>query len=596
MRELRSTKLKEKRVGLEILSEGVAWVAQRSWTILSKTASALTGRKIPVRAGSAPYAAALRSPKELDTIYLPSLFLPRTTALKATLGHECLHILESTPIRLGEISYAIWLLSNGLEDARIETQQESRFPGIRRWIHQLLYSQEFALSLKQLEVTGEAHQAFSAVVKALYILLAHRDPVLARRVSGYDEAVVLAQDLRPQAEEALYLKNTNEIIELAKRLLQELEQAIKRREQTAQSQAAASFYRSASQQLYHAQSIKASDVIKIVEKLYDEYQNRWYGPWMRGGGFSFAPTPWEVEESEEGKILVSLVPGSYQLLEWLLEADPLKDQVRYIERQRIGRLTTSASALVKAATGKYRHVFSYRDDRPQPILPAILQQANYWLLMEAHMRYSEEDFKLLKLLGASYARLFELLEIPFLVRAWSATIPEVRELDEKGQWKTYKAKEGKLHIAPFHSPPKRWAQDELKFLSIRPKGFNLPFEGTPKCLSYRDSGENKTENQEGKKEKQKQKIVMCFGDLDHLNVYLSDLKGTLSSLCQQGYRFVYFNLGEPPEIEYLKQWRKELKEIFGQIVDFQDLRAGYIRGLQALLELLVDKTRLDAAS
>jgi flagellin-specific chaperone FliS len=591
-----------REVGLELLSSGAAWAAQRGWTILSKVASALTGRKVPVRAGSAPCTVALRSPAELDTIYLPSLFLPRPLPLKAALSHEALHILKSTPLRLGEISYAVWLMANGLEDGRIEVQSEGRFPGIRLWIRRLLYSPELGMALKHLEVTGQEHQALSAIVKALYILLAHRDPTLARRISGFDEAVVLAQDLLPQAEEALRMEKTTEVVELAKRLLGELEQAIERRKQEARSPAAKSFYQSASQQLQHARMIKAADVIKIVEQSVDEFQNKWHGPWYRGGGYSFPSTPREVEETEEGRELAAIVPGSYQLLEWLLEADPLKDQIRYIERQRVGRLTTSASALVKAATGKYRHVFSSHDDQPQPILPAILQQGTYWFLLEAHMGYSEEKFQLLKLLVASYARLFELLEIPFLARAWSATIPEITEIerDEKGEKKvkTYMAKEGKLHIASFDPAPrrgKRWAQDEVRFLSIRPLGFNIEFEGVPKGISYRDSRgqEKEPQGEISEKEKKRQKIVLCFGNIRLLNVLFPDLKSTMDSLRSQGYRFVYFNVGGPPETGYQKQQRKDWEEkFFDRIVDAEDLRTAFIQGLQNLLLLLGNEARV----
>lgn len=587
----------KEQVSLELLSSRAAWAAQRSWTILGKAASALTGKKIPVRAGSVPCTVALRNSNELDTIYIPPLFLSMPLPLKAALSHEALHVLKSSPLRLGEISYAIWLMANGLEDSRIEVQSERRFPGIRLWTRRLLYSPELGMALKQLEVTGEQHQALAAIVKALYILLAHRDMALARRVSGFDEAVVLAQDLLPRAEEALHLETSAEVVELAKKLLGELEQAIERRKQEAKSPGAKSFYSSAGQQLNHAQAIRAADVIRIIQQSVDEFDNRWHGPWFRGGGYSFPATPREVEETEEGRELASLVPGSYQLLEWLLEADPLRDEIRYIERQRVGRLTTSASALVKAASGKYRHVFSYRDDQPRPILPAILQWGSYWLLLESHMRYSEEDFQLLKLLVASYARLFEILEVPFLVRAWSATIPEITERDDKGRVKTYMAKEGKLHIASFHSlPAKRWAQDEARFLSLRPMGFNIEFEGLPKGISYRETAGQRKESasraddQGGRVGRQRQKLVLCFGDIKSLNVSLHELKSTTDSLRSQGFRFVYFNVGGPPETEYQKQRRRDWEEkLFDQIVDAEDLRTAFIQGLQSLLLLLVNE-------
>jgi hypothetical protein len=98
-------------------------------------------------------------------------------------------------------------------------------------------------------------------------------------------------------------------------------------------------------------------------------------------------------------------------------------------------------------------------------------------------------------------------------------------------------------------------------------------------------------------EKKRQKIIVCFGDLDYLNVLLNELKSTIDSLRRQEHRFVYFNVGQPPETEYRKRRRKEQEEkIFDQIVDFEDLRTGFIYGLQALLQLLVGEKELTSVS
>ena len=299
-----------------------------------------------------------------------------------------------------------------------------------------------------------------------------------------------------------------------------------------------------------------------------------------------------MEPTPEGEVLRQLAPRTYQLLDWMMEADPLKDEEpSVLEHQTIGRLTSSASFLVKAAVGRYRHVFQRTREDPHLILPYLLGMGVYYVCLESHMRYDQENFGSMKLLATAYARLFDMLRIPFAVQAYAATLPQIEEFDPKtGLWKKRDSKNGHLHMATFHGgvDPKSWDAHELNLLSLQPQGFNLPFEGIPRCLSTARPQSQKAGVQPSNSKGKQFKFVFLLGNIQESNVAHYELKSTLDSYRSQGFTFLYFHVGTP--LAGLHERRKrEYLDLYDAVVDAQDLRQAFIKGLQHLAIFIMEK-------
>ncbi len=581
------------RPDLRIFADPGGMLSRRVWPILSKTASALVGRKIKVRSGIAPSIQATEDPACLDLIYLPPSFVKHPLLLRAVLEHESLHARYTENLALRGVSYAVHLCANALEDPRLELGQRERFTGTEQDTRHVLLAlggrspirdvQPLQACLKRFDASGEQHSALASVVKALYVLLRIEDASqLALRVVGQQEAVSLAEYLLPEARRALTMKETSEVVGLAEQLLERLNQEIQKRRDQTQDPEASHFYATASRQLRHASSIKASEVLTIRERWIDEQGNRWRGPWFRGGPHSFPQQAWDVEEADTGRELQSALPSASTLMRWLVQADPCaREDERHRCHQPYGRLMRDVGMLIRATTGKHRYVFRQRDDSPRLILPAVLRQADYHVLIESHMKHPEDRFDSIKLLAACFVRLFNLMRLRVDVAGWCATIPEVIELNARGREIRRVAEEGAVHVAAF-GQGMPWAQDEARFLSLPSMGFNLPIEFRyPTSSGQSGSG------------KRRLRIVLSFGDLGWLNVRLGDLKGFHDHYRKRGARFTYFNTGGAPTTDVERQYRAEvIAPIFDGVVDLEDeLRPAVIEGLQRLFLIVMEHTQ-----
>ncbi len=547
------------------------------WEFLYKLASATTGLEVEVYPGFVPRAVQRFPRKHLSRVEVPPAWLDegREGLLRAGLSHELLHVMYSGAEALSGILFAIWLIANSLEDSRLEVQNRESWPGLVRPVQELSrHLTQFLTRQRKVARDAKSAKLFEIGI-ALYMLLTgfERDEVNG----AVDEmSAAVASELLPIAQEALSAKDTAGVVEIAKRIVEELERAAEKAAEKINTPTARSYVHGLRREIRRAMQ---ETVEEVLLRLYTPPRpSGWYGPWYRGsGGYPFHPSVWEWELAEDHELGV---PDRAVLLRWLTEADPLRTLEALHERQPVGRLGRRSRDLVRAATGSSRRVFTRTFEEQRLVLPHLLEGAQFVLLIEAHKQYNDRTWALLLNTVTALSRLLGTCRAQFVVRAFTATRPEV-EVEDPRTKRRYRrpANEFYLHVGTVKPPDEPWSSEhEVRLGSLPKEGFNQPLEGYSKALSW---------NIRLPEPNDRKRIVLTFGDACWLNVGAGHLQYATGPLRQADrQQAIYVHLGR--SIEFYEQHGQELSEQFDAWVQGQSLRQTVMRTLLAVLYQLAD--------
>lgn len=546
------------------------------WEFMSQVGAAVTGREVHVHPGGTPMAARVFPHRHFSHVYLPSAWIRsgRERQLRGALAHELLHVMASDPDPLEGISWAIFLLSNALEDSRLEEQMQAGWPGLVRPVKALTREVlDFRTRQRQLAHSSDSLKLYE-IGAALYLLLSRVDGNLIERTVS-TMAVATARELLPIASPALAAPNTQEVVAIAQRIIEELERAAQRAAAKLGTPQAYAYVSSLRTELQQALQKTVEEVLHRLTG--GARPGRWHGPWYRGmGGYPFYPMAWDWPND---KVVPLAVPPLATLVRWLISADPLIDVTRIRDRELAGRLTPSSRTLVRAATGQDRRVFQRTVQERWMVLPYVLGLADFVLLIEAHQWYDDATWTLLISTATALARLLGFCQVPFVVRAWTATRPRVEVEDPKTKRRYEKdGDEFYLHVATIKAPEASWGKkEELRLATLPRQGFNQPLEGYEKALGW---GLNFPAR------KGRTRVVLCLGDgrYERLNVYSGALEYATSLLRRPGHRAVYVHAGDP--MPFYESQYGELTKHFDGLVQAGTLHAAVMRTLRTLLTLL----------
>jgi hypothetical protein len=538
------------------------------WAFLRKVSSAIPGKEVEVRPGAYPRAAQIPPKDYFSRILLPDSFTKpgKEGLLNGSLAHELLHVLASDPQPFSGIPWGVFIMANGLEDARVETQFEATWPGLVRPTRQL--TQAFLEYRRRFQ--GMAHSADTSklyeVALALYFRLSQYSERLIRETVA-EMAAAIAEELLPIAAPALTAKNSAEVVEIAKKICQELAKAVEKAAKRIGTPQARRWAQDVNREVKQAMERTVEEVLIMISK--PQFPGVWFGPWYKGGGgYSFYSTKWEWER-EDLDDYRALSPQEISRL--LQEADPLVERRITRARQLVGRLALSSQVLVQAAVGRDRRVFQKSEQEQRMLLLSLLTSIDVFIFIEAHKRYVQSDWLLLKGLTATLARLFTLTRTPLLVvRAWHTTrakewVENPRTHRRYERW----SKDHYINIATLKAPDDAWDEGAEALLAAMPprQGFNNPLEGYPRLKSW-----------ELKLPKSNRpRFYILLGDANQLNVLSGHLKYATGSLRGKGQRAIYLNVGTP--IPSYDDRLRELEAEFDGLVQATTLH-------QAVVELL----------
>ncbi len=544
---------------------------QKRWELMRRVSSGITGKDVEVTPGGAPSCMVV-SPKEYySRIFLPTQFLRAGNErfLNGSLAHELLHVLDSQPFALRGLLLHQRILSNGLEDARLELQLKDAWPGLVRPIRQLsrdlvafrLRSKSFAHSVK----TSMLYE----VGVALYLRLTGIPrAVIAGTVTSM--ALAVTDEVYPIALRVPGARDTSEVAEIARDICSALAEAADkaaRRLNTAASRSWASSFKS---ELKRASQTTLEEVlIRAEQRLFPG----WFGPWLRGGrGYSFFSTAWNWDDTEQDPLTPLAFP---EIHETLLKADPLLEEWQCEPKRPRGRLTLTSNTLVEAAIGRGQPgVFERISHSQRTILPSILQNVEVFVFVEAHSRYRRQHWLFLKALTATLARTFAAGGVPlFVVRA--STTTRAKEWVESKLTKRKFQRWSSNHyveIATLKGPRDDWTRACERTLAAMPrKGFNQPLEAYPRMKSW-SMTMPKTN---------RLRFYMVLGTAEFLNVMSGHLKHGTSPLRGRGRKAAYVHVGT--HLASYDQRLKDLKRDFDFVVQATTLQKTVIDILQEMV-------------
>lgn len=447
--------------------------------VTEKIASAISGREVEVRYSQNPTAVRI-SPKEyFSRVLVPQSFFSsgREALLKGALFHELLHVMDSDYRALQGISWGLFLMSNAIEDYRLERAAAHEWPGLAGPIRVLLETLlEFRVRQRGLANTAETSRLYDVGVGIYLILSDLPEQLVAVTTSAI--ATAIARELLAPAirERILAAGSTAETVDIAREILKSLESAAEKVCAQLRSAAARQYVSALCNELKKAESITVEEMLARI--FAPRPLPGWIGPFYHGGPISFAPQKWEWPPTGHGLD----VPSLQQLWKWLLEVDPLREQTRWLLNQRKGRFIPTAPILAQAAAGNER-VMQKTELSRWLVIPYALDRYDFCLILEAHSGYAMSTWSLIQSSVAALARLLTALRTNYAVRAFKATRREVKKEYIHAQTKkpfTRTEYEYLLHIATLKAPPESWGTDtesRLADLSAEVReGFNIPFE------------------------------------------------------------------------------------------------------------------------
>jgi len=530
------------------------------WRFLSKVASGITGRRCKVLPGVPP-----QVDRDKGRDYYSRILLPKNYTgllLGGSLAHELLHVLHSQPQAFDGLPFGTCYIANCLEDARVEIQLEGRWKGLVGLVDKLnrtlaefiirKRSQSYSIQTLRLCETGFA----------LYLLL-KRFPEKTLRGAVSEMALATARELLPLAEPAREARDSFEVVEIAKKILDEINRAAEKAARKINTPAARTWTKHLKEDVNKAQQIPWEVVVRT---LTTKSGSRWPKSWYlgKGAGYPFYNQAWEWDVDHP---LHELNPLTHEEVRTLIQlADPTMAVTRD-NPHLTGRLPLSSEMLVKAVVGKEQRLLVETEERRRPILPGLFSQVEVWILVEAHSRHC--DPLLLKSFVASLGRLFTALEVPVLV-VRASNVTETKKVVLVTNIRTGKTeKKTKLeyfvHVSTLKSPKDQWDEGcERKLAAMPLQGFNLPFKSWPAMRAWKISVPPSN----------RLRFYIVVGNAIDVNVrdWDDSLKIAASLLRHKGAKAIYVNVGPP--IEEYNPWMKNFKESFDGFV-----QEHYIGGL-----------------
>jgi len=523
------------------------------WRFLSKVASGITGRRCTVLPGAPP-----RVGREKGHDYYSRILLPREFTgllLGGSLAHELLHVVHSHPRAFEGLKFGTYYIANCLEDARVEIQLKCKWKGLVDLVEKLNRTlAEFILRKRSQSYSIQTSRLCETAF-ALYLLL-KRFPEKTLRDAVSEMAIATAQELLPLAGPAREARDSFEVVEIAKKILEEITRAAERAAQKINTPAARTWTKRLKENVREAQRKPWEDV--VVGPIRQELSPGWRGPWWMGRGtgnpFYNQDWGWDVDYP-----LHELKPLTNEEVRALIQLVDPTVSVSKESPHLTGRMPLSSGTLVKAVMGKEQRLLVETEERRLPILPGLFSQVEVWILVEGHARHSYPEF--LKSFVTSLGRVFTILGVPVLVvRAYNVTEvkkkitvknPRTRETREKTTL------EYLVHVSTIKSPKVRWDEDcERKVAAMPLQGFNLPLKGWPAMRTWKIS--LPTSN--------RLRFYIVIGQAINVNVASWDnsLKIAASNLRHKGSKAIYVNVG--PYIEEHDPWMKKFTESFDGFV------------------------------
>ena len=547
------------------------FLSKDTWPFLRRVGSAVTGKELEVIPGGYPAVTRVYPKDYMSRVLIPSSFtLPgQEKLLNGALAHELLHVFATDPEATSGIQFGVFVMTNALEDARLEVQLETQWPGliapIKRLNRELLAFRRRSHAMAQ---SGEASKLYE-VGLSLYLRLVNIPPPIVRTtVSPMADAV--AVEVLSIAQQSLIATNTGEVVviadEICKRLANAAEAVAKRLGTSTARNWASSF----KAELRKAQAQTVEEVFLRLEQK--QYPGIWWGPWLRGsGGYNFYSTMWKWEKD---------VIDTYQILslaelrQALMDADPLLEKWISHPRQLSGQLTLSPNALVEASIGKERRIFQQMEHSQETLLLSMLSSIDIFTFLEAHLRYDRSEWMFMKGLAASLGRLFDMVRTPlFVMRA--STTTRVKETVENPVTKRKFERWSKDHyveIATFKAADTTWDEKAEALLASMPqKGFNQPLESYSRMKSW----SLKIPKSE------RPRFYIVIGKAEYLNVYSGHLKYATESLRGQRQKVMYINVGRP--VPMYDQHLKEFNSCFDAFVQATTLHETVIHLLYRIV-------------
>jgi len=546
-------------------------LAKERWGFLKKVASGVSGKYCEVAPGWIPMSACVPPHRHFSRIHIPSHF--SGLLLNGVLAHELFHVMDSAPVAFSGIAWGVFLIANALEDARVEHQLGARWPGLLRVIDELnAAALEFRLRERGRAGSTDSLKIYE-VGLVLYSLLRGLPERLIQGTVAF-MALETARELLELAKSALTARDSFEVVEIAKKVMEEMIRAAERAAARTGSSSAGSWITGLRSEVQKAMSQTVEEVFMALGK--QRWSGEWWGPWYRGegSGYTFSSTPWTWEIGEAPPLSA---PSARELEELLEEADPTQEKM-HRKRGLHGQLLLTPQELVSAALGRERRVFSLAEEKRTPLLPGLLANLEVLIFVEAHSRYTESQAKLLKELVAALARLFSLVDCPLLVvRAFTCFRKKelVEDPQTKRVWERW-TDEFPVMICTLKSPEKPWDERGEKLLSALPLGgFNHPLEGYPRLRSW----ELKLPASS------RPRVYICIGAAGHINLCFGILKQATEPLRKGREKAIYVNVGEEVP-EYSDSLRKEFEEAFDAFVQGSTVSELVVKVLHALLELM----------
>jgi hypothetical protein len=555
---------------------------QDAWPFLRKVSSAVTGRDVEVVPGGYPAATRIYPKDYMSRVLLPASFTKAGSErlLNGSLAHELLHVLGSDPKPLSGIRFSVYQICNGLEDARLEVQLSSSWPGligpIRALTLQLL---QFRRRSRAMAQSIEAGKLFEVSLSLYLRLVRVSEPVIRETVQSMAHEV--AGEVFPIAQQVLAAETTSETVAIAEEICKALERAAEAVAKRRGTAAARSWTSSFKTELKRANERTVEEVLLYVEKK--QYPGIWFGPFGRGcGGLNFYSTAWKWEGGQPDPVRALSVG---EIRRALMEADPLLE--KWIVRPRLsqGRLALSSNALVEAAVGRGgRRAFERTEHTKRMLLPSILQGIEVFVFLEAHPRYDRSEWLFLKALCASLGRLLTLVGSPmFVVRASATTRTkewvEVNSGTSKRRIERW-SKDHYVEISTLKAPDEVWDESAERLLATLPqKGFNVPLETYSRMKSW-SLELPKTH---------RARFYLIIGKAEYLNVISGHLRYATEPIRGRRQRAVYVHVGDPiPEYDARLT---ELRSSFDLFLQATSLRQTLVRLLYRIVVEVAKQAR-----
>lgn len=545
------------------------------WGFLKKVASGVSGRYCEViPRWSCPSTACVPPYPHFSRIYLPPTL--SGVFLDGVLAHELLHVMASQPQAFSGIPWGVFLIANCLEDARVEAQLGPRWVGLAQRIAQANREvAQFRLRERDRDYSKESRKIIEVGI-ALYWLLSGSPFEL---VANFLEpmAVATARELLPLALPALGAPDSFAVVEIAKKLMEEIVRAAERAAAHVQSSSAYAWVSSLRTEVQAAMRVTVEEVLRILGQ--PKWAGDWWGPWSigRGVGFTFYPTPWSWDPSSGSLPIAGLSPR--ELLAVLERVDPTKEIKRVVPLALYGTLLLSPQVLVKAALGKERRVFIKYEQRRAPLLPRLLKNLEVILFVEAHQRYTKEQGEFLRGVVASLARLFALVGVSLLVvRACSCVRKKevVEDPETKRKWERW-TDEVYVRICTLKNIDDPWGEAQEHLLAAMPlEGFNNPLEAYARLKAWELKLPTST----------RPRVYVCVGTAREINVREGYLCYATECLRKGREKAVYVHIGsrllEYEDGALLNEFRKS----FDAFVQGGTISEIVLELLRAFLEIL----------